>query len=184
MSNLAGLFAGMAVPPGAQFEVLTQSGTWKHPQPGVNYNAIIVAIGGGGGGGGFGTVLLSSGTGGSGGIIVGGTAISGTAGGATSFGSIASAAGGAGAVGFVGGSGGFGGGGAAMGGTRGADGGRPPGAFRHGPERRLAERRLQRQPRHRRFACDDTPDLFLGSEQSRRRRNRGGTGDHSDAVRQ
>lgn len=111
MTNASQFFTG-AFPPGAQFELITVSGTWTHPQPGVAYNALIIAIGGGGAGG----------NSGGGNYGTGGTA--GTAGGATVFGALATANGGSvggngtqqlatntGAVGGNGGGGGFGGGG-------------------------------------------------------------------------
>lgn len=98
MGTLSALFAGTSIPAGAQFELISLSGIWNHPQPGTSYNAIIIAIGGGGGGG-QSVTSASPGT-------------NGSAGGVTTFGSIAIANGGSPSISGNGGSGGFGGGGA------------------------------------------------------------------------
>jgi len=115
-------------------QILTTSGTWRHPKPGVPISISYIVLGGGGGGG-TGSNLAGAGGGGSGRISIYTTATvtkdltvtigaggalnttgSGTVGGTTSFNSL-SAAGGAGGlstggtIGGAGGSGGFGGGG-------------------------------------------------------------------------
>lgn len=105
---------------GAEFELLTSSGTWKPPSATATYNYIIVCIGGGGGGGGTSATSQYNSP----------FATDGGDGSTTSFGSLCAAGGGthspanfgtgqvgyynSGGAGGHGGAGGFGGGGGAM----------------------------------------------------------------------